>query len=62
MITIFQWGLQGEMGLRLFWEGVQFLHKSKLESEIFNEKKKFVNKNVFLCQFNLITFEKCDGD
>ena len=49
-----------------FWDGgcwgrwgwnvsgrVQVLHKSKLKSEIFNEKKKFINKNVFLCQFKL---------
>ena len=28
---------------------VQFLQKSKLKSEIFNEKKKFINKNIFLC-------------
>ena len=32
---------------------VQFLHKNKLKSEIFNKKKKFINKNVFLCQFKL---------
>ena len=30
---------------------VQFLHKkNKLKSEIFNKKKKFINKNVFFCR------------
>ena len=52
MITIFRWRLLGKMGVR-FFRGVQFLHKNKPKSEIFNEKKKFINKNVFLCQFKL---------
>ena len=29
--------------------GLQILHKNKLIFEIFNDKKKFINKNVFLC-------------
>ena len=31
----------------------QFLHKNKLKSEILNKIKKFINENVFLCQFKL---------
>ena len=30
-------------------DGLQFLQKSKLRSEIFNDKKKFINKNIFFC-------------
>ena len=30
-------------------EGCSFFVKNKLKSEIFNDKKKFINKNVFLC-------------
>ena len=41
------------MEVRFFRRVVQFLHKNKLKSEISNEKKKFINKNVFLCQFKL---------
>ena len=33
----------------LFQVGCIFYVKIKLKSEIFNNKKKFVNKNVFLC-------------
>ena len=42
MITIFSWGLLGKIGMRFFkmgGGGVQFLHKDKLKSEIFNENK-----------------------
>ena len=49
-------GVAGEDRVEIFQdrgEGVQFLHKNKLKSEIFNEKKKFINKNFFLCQFKL---------
>ena len=44
MIISFRWGLLEKMGVTFFMEGerglgVQFLHKSKLKSEIFKEKK-----------------------
>ena len=40
MIIIFRWGLLGKMEVRFFWrEVLQFLHKNKLKSEIFNGKK-----------------------
>ena len=32
-----------------FQGGCSFYIKNKLKSEIFNDKKKFINKNVFLC-------------
>ena len=50
-------GVPGEAGGRSFRMevgGVQFLHRDKLKSEIFNENK-FINKNVFLCQLKLRT-------
>ena len=53
---------------------MQFLHKNKIKSEIFNGQEKFINKNVFLCHNimtknlnwkiltkNLVTFKRWDG-
>ena len=41
--------LEGDSWERGGWR-LQFLHKNKLKFKIFNEKKKkFINKNVFLC-------------
>ena len=41
MNAIFRWGLLEKIGVRFFRMrvGVQFLHKDKLKSEIFNENK-----------------------
>ena len=33
----------------LFRGGCNFYIKNKLKSEIFNDKRKFINKNLFLC-------------
>ena len=46
MNTIFRWGLLGKIGVRFFTMvvGVQFLHKDKLKSEIFNENKSLLTK------------------
>ena len=41
-------GFSGKQGGD-FFRGLQFLQKKKLKPEIFNDKKKFMNKNVFLC-------------
>ena len=38
-----------ERGDDFFQGGCNFHIKNKLKSEIFNEKKKFISKNVFLC-------------
>ena len=43
MMAIFRWGLLGKMGV-IGFKGVQFLHKSKLKPEIFNEKKSLLTK------------------
>ena len=60
MNTIFRWGLLGKTGMKLFrmGVGVQFLHKDKLKSEIFNENKclltkifSSVNLNSEFCYF-----------
>ena len=46
MNTIFRWGLLGKIGVRFFTMvvGVQFLHKDKRKSEIFNENKSLLTK------------------
>ena len=46
MNTIFRRGLLGKIGVRFFRMevGVQFLHKDKLKSEIFNENKSLLTK------------------
>ena len=46
MNTVFRWGLLGKIGVRFFriGVGVQFLHKDKLKSEIFNENKSLLTK------------------
>ena len=45
MITIFRWGLLGKIGVIFIrGVGVQLLHKNKLKSEIFNEKKSLLTK------------------
>ena len=36
-------------GVTFFMEGCSFYIKSKLKSEIFNDKKVYKQKNVFLC-------------
>ena len=41
-------GIAGKEGVT-FFRGLQVLHKNKLKSDIFNDKKKFMNKNIFLC-------------
>ena len=41
-------GIAGKEGGWLFSGGYSFYIKSKLKSEIFNNK--FISKNVFLCQ------------
>ena len=48
MNTIFRWGLLEKIGVRFFTMvvGVQFLHKDKLKSEIFNENKIFSSVNL----------------
>ena len=51
MITTFRWGLLEKIGVRFFQ--MQFLHKNQLKPGIFSERKKFINKNVFLCQIRL---------
>ena len=33
-----------------FRRGCNFYKKDKLKSEIFNDKKKFISKNIFLCR------------
>ena len=53
MITIFRWGLLGKMGVKCFGGGVQFLDKSKLKSEIFNEKKSVLTKIFSSANLNL---------
>ena len=52
MITIFRWGLLEKMGVKCF-RGVQFLDKSKLKSEIFNEKKSVLTKIFSSVTLNL---------
>ena len=55
MNTVFRWGLLRKIGLRFFrmggGGGVQFLHKDKLKSEIFNENKSLLTK--IFCSVNL---------
>ena len=41
-------GVVGKEGVTSF-RGVQFLHKQKLRSDKFNNTKKFISKDVFLC-------------
>ena len=55
MNTIFSWSLLGKIGVKFFrmGVGVQFLHKYKLKSEMFNENKSSLTK-LFSCQFKLI--------
>ena len=44
-------GLLGKKGVTFFAGegGLQFSQKKKLKSEIFNDKKQFISKNIFLC-------------
>ena len=42
-------GVAGKEGGDLFQGGCSFYIKNKLKSEILNNKKKFINKNAFLC-------------
>ena len=46
MNKTFRWGLLGKIGVRFFrmGVGVQFLHKDKLKSEIFNKNKSLLTK------------------
>ena len=46
MNTFFIWGLLGKIGVRFFRMGIrmQFLHKDKLKSDIFNENKSLLTK------------------
>ena len=51
----------GKRGLTFLSGGLQFLHKNKLKSEIFNNKKEFISKNIFVChncEFNMRNFNK----
>ena len=45
----FQRGVAGKEGGNFFQGVCNFYIKNKLKSEIFNNKKKFVNKNILLC-------------
>ena len=47
-ISIFRGRLLGRRGSP-FSRGCSFYIKNKLKSETFDDKKKFINKNVFLC-------------
>ena len=42
-------GVVGKEGHDFFQGGCNFHIKNKLKSEIINDKKKFISKNVFLC-------------
>ena len=43
-------GVDGKKGVTSFrGGGCNFHIKNKLKSEIFNDKKKFISKNIFLC-------------
>ena len=48
-ILVFRRGLVGKEGGNFFEGGCNFYITNKLTSAIFNDKKKFINKNVFLC-------------
>ena len=43
----FEKGVAGKEGVT-FFRGVAIFTKKKLKSEIFNDKKKIINKNIFL--------------
>ena len=47
-ISVFRGGCS-KKGEWVFSGGCSFHIKNKLKSEIFNDKKNFINKNVFLC-------------
>ena len=52
MTLIFRGGLVGKRGVPFLREGggsCNFYKKKKLKSETSNDRKKFINKNVFLC-------------
>ena len=42
-------GVAGKEGGDFFHGGCNFSTKNKLKSEMFNDKKKFINKNALLC-------------
>ena len=42
-------GVAGKEGVTFFREGRYFEIKNKLKSDMFNDKKKFINKNAFFC-------------
>ena len=42
-------GASGKEGVTLIRRGLQFSHKNESKSEVFNDKKKFISKNVFHC-------------
>ena len=46
--STFRGGLLGKTGVTFFRGGCNFHRKNKLKSEIFNNKKKFISKNIFL--------------
>ena len=46
--STFRGGLLGKRGGDFFQGSCNF-HTKKLKSEIFNDKKKFMGKNIFLC-------------
>ena len=45
--STFRGGLLGKRGVTLFRVGCNFHIKNKIKSEIFNDKKKFIRKNIF---------------
>ena len=53
MTLIFRGGLVGKRSVPFLREGgggsCNFYKKKKLKSETSNDRKKFINKNVFLC-------------
>ena len=56
---IFRGKLVGKRRVTFLGGGLQFYMKNKIKSEIFNNKKKFRNKNVFVChnyEFKLGSF------
>ena len=41
-------GVAGKEGVTFFRGGCNFYIKNKVKSEMFNDRKKFMNKNIFL--------------
>ena len=52
-------GVAGKEGVTLIRRGLQFSHKNKLKSEIFNDKKSLLAKTFFcVTTKNLVTFKR----